>query len=406
MGGSMVSAELKRALNGLAQGHALSADELAALRAALAAEPAAGGLPLDELFLDDVAGDAALVLALVDEEPQASGWIGRALAAEAGAGPDVADGVLAALFASDPGAVPVVEAVTEAAGAAPELAAGFDPVALPVSQAVSAGAGVAPELAAGFDPGAIPVSEAVRAAVVEAGGIPDVAAGVLAALGVGHDAEEVPEEALLSALLDGALDGALRDRATALLFQRPAARAQLTQLATLGRVLREAVRGEAAAQPAVQPAVWTSVAGDIGLADPEAVPGWSPGWLGPAVRAEAGQIDIVASVMRAVDADVRPAAGRRDAVADGFELPVPANTAAWHVQTVVLLAAAVALFVLVPRLFGAPPEEGLSLQPLEYAAMGEVGVTEVTVDWATVYVEQPDADAKPLTIWVTEGDAL
>lgn len=230
-------------------------------------------------------------------------------------------------------------------------------------------------LAAALDQDAPPIGAALRE---EAGAI-DVASMVMAAI------EPVPDEAWLDAFADGQLDAARRAELGARLT--PADHRRLGEIAQISSLLSESLRREAG--PA--PELWGRVAHAIGLADPEAVPGWQPALLAEAVRAEAGAVDVADAVM----SRVRPAAATAPAPEpfwrrwfQGLSLPALG------------MATAAALVLLFPR---APaPGAGLTI-PFEVGAVNHLTIEDMsTGPDAMVQVLQFDADA-PTIIFIDEA---
>lgn len=338
----MTDADLHAGLAAFAAGDAAGAD---ALRAALASRGLDGALlgePADAAVLLELLGDGPGLLAGMHVEV------------------DVSDAVMTRLFGSSP-ELPVAEAVRSAAG--------------PFDGADQRWAGVEAQ-----------VGPAVRDAAGEA----DVWPAVAAAVGVD---QVVPRELWLSALLDNELRGETRDRAVALVARDPAVGPEMTRLADVGRLVREAVTREAG--PA--PALWSRVGPEVGVVDPEHVPGWDGAWFAATLRAAAGPIDVTDAVLAAVRVDL----------VEAPELPAAANTrgdgAAWTVVAAVAMAAAMLLAVVWQ---GSEPEVRQLELPdmvMEFASAGEVNVDRIhSGPDSSVFVEVPSGADGPLIIWVDD----
>lgn len=246
-----------------------------------------------------------------------------------------------------------------------------------------------------------------------AAGAIDLAGDVMALLGLASPAAapvavaaapvaptpSVDPDMLLSAMLDRELSGADLEAATTRIRDDRRARILLTGLAEAGRVLREAID----TTQRTAPHVWPEVARAIGITDPERVPGWDEAVLAPAVRGAAGQVDVRAQVLTVIGAEMAASLGHAD-------VPEPANTvytarAAWSVFGA-LVAAAVLMFVFVPRLFAPAEEPEFREVPATFAAAGEINVDEIrSGERASVYVETPIGSTSPLIIWVDDGGA-
>lgn len=233
------------------------------------------------------------------------------------------------------------------------------------------------ELAAALesDDDALGLAEALRA---EAGEI-DLAADIMAAI------EPVPDEAWLDGFADGQLEPARRAELAARLS--PADHRRLADIGQISTALREGLAREAG--PA--PDLWAPIARAIGVADPEAVPGWQPALLAEAVRAEAGSVNVVEAVM----ARVRPAAATEPAplpfwrrLFQGISLPALG------------MATAAALVLLFPR----PPAPGVGVAfTFDVAPVNHVAIEEISAGPdAMVQVLQFDQDA-PTIIFIDEA---
>ncbi len=434
------------------------------VRAGLAAHPLGDALPVGELFRDDPEGEAELVLDMLVDRP-GRGLLAEALEAELRQqGDPIVSGVMASILeiaeplehvaasvaeeagaspelseAHDPAALPVGAAVVHEAGPAPELAASHDATALPVAAAVHAESG-RPELAAAFDPEALPVSEAV---VMEAGVAPEVARGFddaavplsaavqfeqgrMPDLAAAFDAEalpvaeavreesgsvdlvarvlaevrpeaEVPEGAWISALLDRELPMDEHLEASERLVANAAAGRQLAAYADLGRRLREQITAEAGQVDSL----WHGVASGIGIADPEAVPGWDAQVLAEAVRFEQGSApDLTDAVLALVARDAR--------VLAPYEEPEAVNQTSWPAVVAFAAVAAALLLVLGPGLVGSSDDgDEWTARPVEFAVAGEINVDELAYGPNTsIFVEVPTNSETPLIIWVDDGTSL
>jgi hypothetical protein len=310
-----------------------------AVRVALAATDLGAALPLEDLFVDDVAGDVDAVVSMLEDRP--GSLLADALAAELYGGDDLVDGVMAALFEPPPrdalaetltpavsseagrapelgtehdaAAVEVAPAVATEAGPAPELAAAHDADALPVSGAVSAEAGRAPELAEGLDEASVQVAEAVHA---ESGPAPELArahdpAALPLAVALSAESGRAPE--LARAHDPGAV--AVADAVRAAAGRTPELGEVVAPLGlpiapavaeSAGRAPEVAARFDAGALPVAE-AVAVS-AGKAEVADAVVA------WLGlpsvdvaGALVAEAGTIDVRDAVLAAIGAEAAAA---------------------------------------------------------------------------------------------------
>lgn len=328
-----------------------------AARDALSGHVIAGMLPVEHLFVEDPVGDASALLgALHDQPDEVAASIRAAVVDEIADPPDLADAVMRSLGVA---ALGLRAAVERAAGEPPRAAAAAD---AGICAAVQAGAGAPPRLA-----------DAVMAAV----------------MGTSTGA---PDAAWASALLDGELAEPHRQAAQDRLTREPEARAQLTAWAEQGRALREQLRAAAGSAPAL----WAPVATQIGIDDPEAVPGWRGDHLASAVAAAAGPPpNLIAPIMARVQGTVAAAP----------QIPTPANRPwrqAWPIA--VLASAAAVLFAIVPQIDDRAA--GIDTIFAEYAHIGEAFVDDMNVaEGASVLVELPADDEATLFIWVDEGSA-
>ncbi len=295
---------------------------------------------------------------------------------------DMADVPLAQAVRAMAGEVDIVSGVLARAGVASVLA--------PVAQAVRAQAGhveVASAVLAAVELQDVPLP--IAAAIAHEAGSIDVTAAVLAAT----------DEAWISGMLDNELPAEARQAATGRLRGNKPALAQMTAFAEMGRRLRNEVQSEAGEVPYL----WASIAPQIGIQEPEAVPGWDATELVAAVRAQAGEVDVVDAVMGRVLADRIRTASPAPAI------PEPANRP-W---IPVLAMAAAALFAVAvggPGFFaGTPPAPGTSDGGTEvaFAQSDEIIINELEyAEDATVQVIQADGENAPLIIWVDEGTTL
>lgn len=268
------------------------------------------------------------------------------------------------------------------------------PLGVDVAGAVASAGDVAVDR--GFDPASASLGDAVAAAARSAGEV-DVADAVLAALVPAHPAapaEDALPEGWLAGLLDHALPPALHERAARAVGADPVLRAELGHQAAVGRRLREAVEQQAG--PA--PAVWPALAAEMGLADPESVPGWDGARLREAVAAEAGRVDVADAVLAVL---------RRDARAPIPDEPEPMNRG-WFVAGVVMLAAAVVVLAVAPSWLLPSGEAPLFVErPMDFASASEINVDEVRYgENASVFVELPPVEGEPVIIWVDDGARL
>ncbi len=290
--------------------------------------------------------------------------------------------------------VPIVQAVEAHAGQIEIVAqvlakVGMADAGLPIAQAVESAAGrvdlVQPVLTAlGLDDVLAPVADAVRAQA----GVVDVVAPVMAA------ATAEASTAWVSAMLDGELDLAGRAAAAEQMRGNREATAMMTAFASIGRELREAV----AEQAGEVDSIWAAVAPEIGIADPEEVPGWDGALLAEAVRAEAGETDVIHGVMSRV---MGPAI-----VAPPAQIPEPANRG-WQIPAAALAAAAVlAVLVNVPSLQGTDVPDNVP-EVTTFASATEITVNELSyAENVTVQVFQAEGEEGPLVIWLDEETSL
>jgi hypothetical protein len=262
------------------------------------------------------------------------------------------------------------------------------PLGLGVAAAVRSAGDAAIDRA--FDPSSVRVGDAVASAARAAGGI-DLADAVLAAVAAPEDA--LPE-GWIAGLLDHALPPELHERAARAVAADAEVRADVGRQASVGRRLREAVEAEAGATPAV----WPAVSAEMGLADPETVPGWDGARLRRAVVEAAGTVDVRDGVLESV---------RRDARAPIPDEPEPMNRG-WIVTAFVVAAAAAALVAVAPWLVLPANEAPLFVErPMDFASTSEMNVDEVRYgENASVFVDLPAAEGEPVIIWVDDGARL
>lgn len=364
----------------------------------------------DDVFTgDDDIADASALMALLDADPFA-GLVGQAVFDAAGI--DIADAVLAAIgSAVQP---PVADAVRDEAGPAPEMETpddGWAPLAAVLTEGLrneALGIDVSAAVFAELGVATAPLAAAVHAeagdcdiapAVMHTLGVPalGLAAAVRATAGtvdVGDAVIEQVAPAWLCGLLDGQLDTAAHQDAAHRLMRDPALGLQLTGLASVGPVLREAIQLEAGSV-----SMWATVAGGIGIAEPEAVPGWDGARFAASLREQAGTVDVADAVMRRVE--------QADTVATPVSIPEPANSGSgWRtaIPALTLVAAAALLVVFL----GSPATQGPSdsMEALQFASAGEVTIESLSYgDGVIVHVMPAEGDA-PLIVWVDEEVTL
>lgn len=317
----------------------------------------------DGLFHDDPSGDAAGLLAVLGEDAAFARALARAIEVEAGPHPEV----------------PVSDGWAEVAG---EVIAALGGEALPpVADAVRDEAGEADVVDAVLTALGEPPLGLADLLTADAGPV-DVADAVMDAVDV------FGSGAWASALLDNELSPADRVRAVALVEERPALGTRLTDYAQLGHDLRDAIAAEAGPVD-----TWHAVAHAIGIAEPEAVPGYDGALVAEAVRAEAGEVDVARDVMARV---------RRGALGRAPEVPRAANTLRWLQAGIVLAAMAVIAVIAGNQLTDAPAPKAYAMH---FASAGEITVDALDYDDSTtVSVFQAEGDNAPLIIWVDEHE--
>lgn len=392
-----------------------SADELERARAlARQDDRLPEDLRMDVLMDEDAEADAGALLSLLGADPFV-GLVGRAVFD--GAGIDVADAVLAAIGSAE--APPVADAVRDEAGPAPEMEVpddGWFPIAealteglrdtahgIDVSSAVLAAVGAQAEVG---------VAQAVRALAGDVDVAPavlatldhvplEIAAAVRSQAGV-IDIVQPVMDAVEPTWLCGILDGQLpaeqhRELAHALLRDGTLG-LTMTGFADVGQKLREAVHAEAGKVD-----LWASIAPELGIADPEEVPGWDGQAFAAQLRTQAGSVDVTDAVMRRVH-NLREVAAPAEVA-----VPQPANSvpSSWRsaVPALVMIAAAAVVFVMVgmPTTSSQSADDGPALQ---FASATEVTIEDLSyADDVMVHVIPAEGDA-PLIVWVDEGVML
>lgn len=325
---------------------------------------------------DDIPGSASALLALVGEGDALSELVAEAIYAEA-----VGGFVAPQLVDNAPKTLDYEPAVTAADVEAHEAAHPW-----PIAEAVR------------DEAGGVDVEPAVTGAVGLA--VPPLAAAVA------HEAGSVSvwdavapwlEPTWLAGLLDHALSDEDHRRATARLRERPAWSAELTALASVGPALKAALAHEAGTV-----SVWEGVAVRLRLPEAELVPPFRGAALAEAVRAEAGDVDVVGAVLERVS---------RTAVApDPMPLPEPANApsrgfAAW---LPLALAAALALFVIGSRFLPMADPAAVEGEAASFAFSGDGEVVMEIEDYAEdvmVHVEPvtDDEGRQAVILWVDEA---
>jgi len=238
----------------------------------------------------------------------------------------------------------------------------------------------------------------------------NLADAIMAAVAPESDTcEEVAEEdaraLILSRLFDGELSVDARTTLAPQLESDVQALAALNDYATLGRFIREAV--DEHSRRVDLSGIWAGVAPNIGLADPEEVPGWAPlgAALVEAVR-EHGVLDasqqaaLAASIMEDVEAHAAHMAGARNEAA-----PKPANRAwfRWAVPTFAMAAAAAALLFTPIIGDGVDSVSGEEDLHIEYAERDEASLDELEyADDVFVHVMTAEDADGPLIIMIDE----
>ncbi|MFK7931044.1 MAG: hypothetical protein AB8H79_22855 [Myxococcota bacterium] len=310
-------------------------------------------------------------------------------------------------------AAPLAPALQNEAGdvdVAASVVAPLGAVLWPVAAAIRSEAGEI-DVAHLIVPSPIAVASAVR---FEAGDVdlvaalaPDTTVDVAAA--VRSEAPEVDvwstmgqafEPGWVSGLFDGELSPVAHRIAARRLMTDGLASVELSAFAEAGRNLRHAVTEGAGETPYI----WAAVAPRIGIEHPEAVPGWEEGVVAEAVRDRAGTVAVEQAVMDRVQRKT----DRVTAPPVVVQTAAPANNGRWRMAGMAI-AAAVLVSVLAGRLLPmagllAPGAAGLSAEPVDFAAAGEVQVEELSYDdEVNVMVTLPDEDGdRPLIIRINE----
>lgn len=211
--------------------------------------------------------------------------------------------------------------------------------------------------------------------------------------------EPMLDQGWISAMVDGELSATERQQAVQRLRAHPEAGATMTAFATLGSDLRAAV-AEEAGEP---PFVWQGVAAALGI-DGEAVEGWDGALFAAAVRDEAGAVNVVDGVLGRI---TRPLPSM---ISEPIAIPEPANDRRWS-GLLMVLAAAVVLLIAVPKGSVSSFEwnRGPTAQPTvdvttaRFASAGEIVVEHLDYgDHSNVYEVMGDEGA--LILWVDEGN--
>ncbi len=381
---------------GLAEQVGAGAAALAHLADAVRAE--AGSVELADAVLNEAGLDDVRV-------PLAA-----AVASEAGS-VELADDVLARCGLPS-FTLPIAEAIAKEAGQVEvsaliaDIEAELTELRLPLAAAIASEAGSVEVVGAVFSELGLEdaefglVAEAVRA---EAGTVD-----------VWPELEAVVSDAWISAMLDHELAPAAHRAAVQRLQDEAGAGAMMTAFASLGSELRTAVNKEAGPCPYI----WASVAESIGV-QAEAVAGWDGAAFAAAVRAEAGEVSVTAAVMADIERREALAYPRSAAVVEieSIELPEPANTGRWSASTLVMAAAALLLFAVLP--FGmsglldgesdtggpAPVATVQTGEEVQFANAGEIIIENL--DYADdAAVMQTVGDDGALILWVEEEATL
>ena len=366
-----------------------------AARALLEESPLAGTDMLETVFVDDVRGDAALLLELLQDRASASGsLLAAALRSEATSDAGLVEEIMGAVHAEptvsdvEAPAIPeVADAVRDEAGELSEDL-GREYAELPaLAEAIRAEAGrLAKDFGVDYAALTSPIAEAVRG---EAGTV-DVVEQVMAQLGTHRVGEQ------MSAMFDGELRGEARAALAKVLLANPALQRELTLLADLSREVREAVSEERGPVPYM----WEAIGRGMGLEAPEEVPGFDGASVTAALRAEAGPVDVADAVMDAI---------LRQDVVEEPDVP-EAISQQWGIAATLVIAAAAMLMVL-PQWIGEVDPADTSTAPAaplmaELAKEGEVEVLEISADEEAVFGVIPADGDGPLIIWVDDGAQL
>lgn len=377
---------------------------------------------LDGLFVDDVAGDAAGMLAVLGADDLFGAALRDAVISEAhvvdGASSTAFDEIAAALavpWAEGPLLADAIAAEGGDVDLAASVIAALGGRDLPVGPAVGHAAGlvevvgsVLGALELGDDLDGSLVAAAVRA---EAGSV-----------SLWPSIEPVLGEAWVSAMGDGELPaGPVREAALAQLRAVPEHAHTMTAFAKLGREVRAAVLDEAGAVDAVvQGGVWAGVARDLGV-HPEQVVGWDEAQLAHAVAAEAGVVDVRRAVMSQVLMSAATEAARtsnREApvgmprsVQTAPVVPAPANNP-WlaSVSFSAIAIAAIVLLVLAVSPYrlgggGLGGDRFMETGEARFAAAGEIVVEALSYGGGTTVFEAIGDDGA-LIIWLDEEATL
>jgi len=224
----------------------------------------------------------------------------------------------------------------------------------------------------------------------------------------------VDEQGLLvSRLFDGELSTEERKSVAEGLGSNENVLLELSQHATLGRMIREAVGDQSRLQDLS--GVWSAVAQQIGMPDPEHVPGWAPiGEALAAVVAEHGRLDAdVGSAMTSTIMERVEDYSLRMSKATSSSTKRRSSWFRWGIPTFAVAAAAAAL--LVSPMFGNTVSEHRDEAPefsetedgfeIQYAERDEVEIEELDfADDVFVQVMADEEDAGgPVIIMIDEN---
>ena len=205
----------------------------------------------------------------------------------------------------------------------------------------------------------------------------------------------------LSRLYDGELTAEERVQLTASLERDPAALGTLSQHATLGRLIREAVDEHSRRDDLS--GIWSGVALSIGMPDPEYVEGWEP--IGLAIKEaveEHGRLTepesqrLAAAIMTEVEDYTRRIEG-----ASAASKPASRGWFRWAVPSFAMAAAAAAM------LFAPLPDDGVDGVEedirIDYAEMDKAQIEDLEyAEDVLVHVMTEDDGEGPLIIMIDE----
>jgi hypothetical protein len=205
----------------------------------------------------------------------------------------------------------------------------------------------------------------------------------------------------LSGLYDGELTAEERLQLTPSLQGDSAALRALSQHATLGRLIREAVSEHSRREDLS--GIWTGVASAIGLPDPEYVEGWAP--IGRAIKEaveEHGRLTEPESrrLAAAIMSDVEDYAHRIQRASTASK-PASRGWFRWAVPSFAMAAAAAAM--LFTPLLGDGPEGVEDDIRIDYAEMDEAQIEDLEyAEDVLVHVMTEDDGDGPLIIMIDE----